>query len=599
MLQIISGRFFGNGQIEELESDAVLYSNLSWVAPIKTQVAELRPIDGPGRAVAAYAVRYINRYEKWPNDRMVLASADEAVDQFRLLCSFWFRAFFHVDRNHVEMLCRAGPRNAMDKTIPRAFVPRFFEPALMTTAAEVKGFVNFISRVLMLPRQKYKLLVSCLGVFFDALEALGTNFDLAYSMLVYLLEAIAQEEDGYVPTWEDYDPQVKGMLDTQLVKIDAEAGEAIRRALLESSHLKLTKRFVDFLVANVTDEFFTTQAEGLTRPLPRSRLERSLRNLYKSRSGFVHRLKKVREQLRHPWTGPTFDVFDWENEPYLTFPGLVRLTHHVLSTFISSQQSVDREEYPAWRNELPGTMQVEMAPRYWIWRADGFKPADARRRLSGLFAHIVEMLTSTGKSLIDMAAVMDKIEQFAKGCSQEDRTPMLSLYQVYHLFAPRNHRPGWRDFISQFQCDLEKCSIEQLAYWPLLLNPPGWWPIQDCVAAFTEYQKKRHSPTAFHLPVLIEVVIMAAIANLFLEDGDPTSFVRWVDLAILEAAGRKPVQDVLIVSRREFRLIDTRHLVGLPPAHEPVEEPDDAPTLEPPDASSGETGDRPVPTANN
>jgi hypothetical protein len=204
MLQIISGRFFGDGLIEEMESDAILYSNLGWLAPITTSVAELRPVHGFSQAVTSYVVRYTNRYERRPGENMVLAAADdEAVDQFRLLSSFWFKSFFHADHNHVELLCRSAPRNAQDDILPRSFVPSFFEPGRMATSAEVNGFVEFVAKVLAMPRKKYRLVMSCLVTFFDALEALGTNFDLAYGMIVYLLEAMCQSEDGYAPAWED------------------------------------------------------------------------------------------------------------------------------------------------------------------------------------------------------------------------------------------------------------------------------------------------------------------------------------------------------------------------------------------------------------
>jgi hypothetical protein len=97
MLQIISGRFFGDGKVHEQESDAILYSNYSWLAPIKTSVAELRPVDTMGRRVSSYVLRYTNRYERAsPKDPMVLAISDEAVEQFRLLASFYFHSFFHV-----------------------------------------------------------------------------------------------------------------------------------------------------------------------------------------------------------------------------------------------------------------------------------------------------------------------------------------------------------------------------------------------------------------------------------------------------------------------------------------------------------------------
>jgi hypothetical protein len=57
---------------------------------------------------------------------------------------------------------------------------------------------------------------------------------------------------------------------------------------------------------------------------------------------------------------------------------------------------------------------------------------------------------------------------------------------------------------------------------------------------------------------------MAAIANLYLEAGDRDSFVRWVDRAILDAAGRKAAQDALVACKQEYRPVDTRQLIGLP-----------------------------------
>jgi hypothetical protein len=109
MLQIISGRFFSGVKVNEFESDAILFSNYSWIAPIKTIVAELRPVDTSRSRISSYVLRYINRYEKSsPNDPRVLAPGDEAVEQFRLLASFYFQSFFHIDRNYIESLCRTG-----------------------------------------------------------------------------------------------------------------------------------------------------------------------------------------------------------------------------------------------------------------------------------------------------------------------------------------------------------------------------------------------------------------------------------------------------------------------------------------------------------
>jgi hypothetical protein len=71
MLQIISGKFFGEGKINEEQCDAILYSNFSWGCPVTIPVAELRPA-APGTRVSSYVLRYTNRYQPGPQDILVL-----------------------------------------------------------------------------------------------------------------------------------------------------------------------------------------------------------------------------------------------------------------------------------------------------------------------------------------------------------------------------------------------------------------------------------------------------------------------------------------------------------------------------------------------
>lgn len=211
MLQIISGKFFERDDLDEKECDAVLYSNFSWIAPILTSNMQLRPIDTYRSRVAAYAVRYTSRYEPEVEDgkerKAVLVHPHHmpAAHQFRLLCCFFFRAFFHEDRHYVESQCRSAPRHTEDTTVPSQFVPRFFDVNLHGTSEEVAEFPDFVDEVLGIPRTKYRLFVSCLKTFCDALESIETNCDLAYSMFVYLLETLSKDGDEYTPCWEDYD----------------------------------------------------------------------------------------------------------------------------------------------------------------------------------------------------------------------------------------------------------------------------------------------------------------------------------------------------------------------------------------------------------
>jgi hypothetical protein len=81
---------------------------------------------------------------------------------------------------------------------------------------------------------------------------------------------------------------------------------------------------------------------------------------------------------------------------------------------------------------------------------------------------------------------------------------------------------------------------------------------------FGEYQASRHKATATHLPRLAEIAVMAAIANLFLDGGQADRFDEWIDKAILDAAGGKPIQDYLRGCRQKQRRVNVQHILGRP-----------------------------------
>src|SRR4029078_13035622 len=138
--------------------------------------------------------------------------------------------------------------------------------------------------------------------------------DLAYSMIIYCLESLAQKFDKYQPIWADFDLGVRGKLDKALATVP-EVGKEVRSALVESAHLKLTERFLHFVEQHMADEFFTTRARKESRPLRRSEPRQALKNACSLRSSYVHRLQPIREQL-HLWQIGQSEVFEWEGEPY-------------------------------------------------------------------------------------------------------------------------------------------------------------------------------------------------------------------------------------------------------------------------------------------
>jgi hypothetical protein len=563
MLQIITGRFFGSGKVNEQEFEDILYSNYSWIAPIKTDVMELRPVDTHNKRVSSYVVRYTSRYEQTKGDILIMPLSYEPVEQFRLFASLYFRAFFHVDRRYVESLCRTEPVHVADTNVPKNFVPKFFDLQRTGTNDETVGFAPFMKRVLGISRKNYRLLVSCVAGFFEALEAIGQNFDLAYSIMVYTLEALSTSHEQPKPAWDDYDQNLRTKLDQLLLGLDSQIANGVRDILLQNPHIKLKKRFIEFVKGHLADAYFTTEAEDIRFAPAKSELERALANLYDARSGYVHSLKQVQYHLRLQLIGTSGDVYTWQNEPYFTFAGLVRLVSHVLTSFIGRQLVTPNEEYPQWRDELPNVIRVPLAPEYWVWPPQNFVPSVAPIRLSGFLDYYVANINNP---LLDLRPLMARIEECMPTSTAADRHTMLALYFMFTGMIPDSHCPQRERFLSKWgwEQDLQRGSIELMAICVLWGNDL-LWPIGDCVKMFETYQRARYKTAALRLPRRLEIAIMCCIANLFLKTNDPSNFVLWIERGIADLAGNKASQTYLRECRDKSQPADPSHILGRSP----------------------------------
>ena len=537
MLQIISGKFFKSDKRHIYEGKGIAYSNYSWVGPIKTCVATLEPVD-TYKSVSSYVISYTNQIEKERAGVLVRTGDSEIVQQFQLLCIFGLKAFFDTDRNSVEINCREKPRRSGDY-LPSTFVPRFFESQIHGQMDEIKAFIKFVDKVIGLPREKYLVLINCLNNFSHALQTLNYNLDLAYSMLVYSLEALSQSFDNFEPTWKDYNPEIKNKLDRLLSKTDSDVAENIRETLLKSRNLRSQQRFIDFITNHISDSFFTDEAIHVKNALRKSELKRALKNAYSMRSNYVHQLKHIQEQLRVPQIAED-DVFHWQNEPYLTFSGLTRLAHHVISNFIWEQESVESEDYD-WTKDLPGSFRMEVAPQYWIGDDEGFTPSQATKRFSGLLSNIQQARVSNG-SLVDLRKLLEKYESLIPTANKKDKIPMLATYYLYNVYVVQEaKRPDYKEFLKQYEDIFNECCIEMMIVY-LLTNQKWPWDIKECVSHYNDYMEKKFSKNALSVPLLIELCLIVEIANMYLRAEKFDKYNEWLYAACLEASGKPDVQ---------------------------------------------------------
>jgi hypothetical protein len=562
VLQIISGKFFNDtDKVNEKASDAILYSNFSWIIPINVGLAELRPVSTSGD-ISSYVMRYTGKYQAFPGDVLVMPSCTPAVEQFRLLSSFWFRAFFHSDRQHVETLCRRSRKYLAESATPSELVAHYFKVPHKVEMDEITGFTGFINTMLGLPRAKYKQVIACLGAFFDALEAIDTNFDLAYSMFVYLLESLSQSNDNYVPEWDDYDQTIRSKLDSQFESLDPQISEGIRKTLLDAAHLKLTKRFIDFTSLHITDNFFRKEAIGLNWAIAKHDLERALKNVYATRSGYVHKLDQVHHQIHN--AQPGWDTTEWGNEPFLTLEGLVRLCRHVLMTFISRQPQINKEEIE-WRNDLSGTRVARLHPQYWVWKHEGFEGKYARHTYGGFASLVLEFIQTPNTAFPDMRDLMAVIEKLAPDTKGGDRKPLLAIYELWHnVIREDGRRANWEKFLRTYKSEIATCSMERLANYALL-GETNEWTTAEKELIVQKYYKSKYSTLALNLPILLEVAIASLLANQYLEEGYTDQFARWIDILVLDLSGRPHLQSMLEACKANNSSIDIDAILGRSP----------------------------------
>lgn len=451
MLQIITGKFFGEGPRHEHEGKALTFSNLLAYSPLETCVARLEATS-LHPSVVGYIIEYKNQIEKNVNEKqaVLIRTGDaEIVEQFQVLLCFGLRSLFHQEQNAISHLCRQNSASQTDGVVPASLLPRYFDKRIRCAQSEMDFFPEFVGKVMGLRRETYNILISALRNFRNALEIVGSNFDLAYSMLVYSLESLSQTYEHSGVDWEDYPMEVRDPLESIFTRIDVSTAQEVRSVLLRSMHLKTMARFVSFVVEHVTDAFFIEESPIGGMSLRKSHLVPALRNAYDLRSRYAHQLERIQRQLLIPEAAKS-DVFQIFNRPYLTFAGLARLAHHCILNFIDRQEKVTHEQVN-WRAELPGVLMMQMAPHYWIWNTANIHILTPTKRLSALLEQVQDLLRGKG-GINDLRPVFEEYRKLFDHVDRKSKTHMLVTYKVANALVAEELRSTvfteiWKDLM--------------------------------------------------------------------------------------------------------------------------------------------------------
>lgn len=196
MLQILSGKFFNETiPVKEFNGKEIFYSNIMMFGKIENDLWTLENVN-LNQGVSSYLLT-LRGHDLGSTSQFF---HPEAFDEFRLLTSFWFRSIFEYDKGNLEMLCRTIPQNPNDNQIPSKILPEYF--SLQKVSDDFENYKNFMNKVLKLSREKYKAILNSIDLFFQALNAVNYNLELAFSLMVFSIESLCQKFDGFEENWK-------------------------------------------------------------------------------------------------------------------------------------------------------------------------------------------------------------------------------------------------------------------------------------------------------------------------------------------------------------------------------------------------------------
>ena len=259
MLQITSGKFFDPAKgIRETPSEVIFYSNINLFPWMDLGVGKLDRLyhEGPYHQ---YSFKYVHRMEE--GGGVVKPGEGQILDQLCSLLTVFLKAYFSPRLESVETHCSPSARKKL--------VSLYLDTDRMSAnTAHERVCSEFVANAVALRRNDYLAVVGCCQAIRDALEALHSNSDLAYSLLVFGAESLAQRLDNYTPQWEHHPKH--DALEPVLAQIPPEHARAIRRELVSDANFKSLQRFITFLESHLDSSYFLDEAATVGAPLRKS-----------------------------------------------------------------------------------------------------------------------------------------------------------------------------------------------------------------------------------------------------------------------------------------------------------------------------------------
>lgn len=513
MLQIISGKFYQNKEIHNNPTQMFLYSNANIENEFEIVGIKIKQVDNIDN-IYKYSINFDNKIEQQSgNFSIVNAWSDVVLFQVKNVLTFYFDSFWDEEEYVVKKMCKERiKKGSRMEYVPANYVRSILDKERKVDEKRILEEKENVSNLIALSREDYVTVITCIKTYCASVRLLETDPNLAYSMLVFALESLSQSYDKYEPKWEDYDENIKGKLEKKFKMMDETLAEEIKNILLKNAHLKLSKRFLHFILNYLNDDFYF--AKDISNKIQRDDVERALKNAYNIRSRYAHALKLIIDQSAVDNISKVSDYFRNNREPYLTYSGLLRVMKYVVIEFVGQKEKVERESID-WQKGLPGIIDVKLGPEFWMSKNESSKCEGASARLQEYIEGLME------KKAYDITDVMKTYIENFEHVKEESKRSIFALCILWNATVKHDSekKKYYNDFIEKHISRLNVCCIQNMVLLaiPFKGNYEFEWKEseEEIEKIILEYIRNRKKETSFMFPNIIETIIYLRIAEKF------------------------------------------------------------------------------------
>jgi hypothetical protein len=348
MLQIATGKLFRGPTLMTNHLRGVLFSNLDRLpkSGILTSAGKLGSVDvlQPRSSSFIYEIKELIEGDKLAPGMIAGYGVDRYQKDFSALVSFFLQVTCSPDHSLVSRLT-SGTAGLATGVPPKHLVRRVFDTRVAPKDDEWKAFARWIDELLGLERATYLVVMQAIRTLVTGLHRMGDDLEVAYTLMVAALEAMAMKFDGHETSWEDVDERKRSEVDTALSTADAGVASAVRGAIAKHEHVLLRRRFKAFVLATVPGSFFGGDADASVAPPGRLDLGDALDVAYEIRSKYVHALERLPQELTGP-RGRAEQILLLDRRTAITFQGLFRVARAAIIEFVRRQPKTEKGERP-------------------------------------------------------------------------------------------------------------------------------------------------------------------------------------------------------------------------------------------------------------